>query len=269
MATSHTWIFLPCLQNLCYCPPTCKQVLLLQSKTECVYFGNRHLSICQHKTININRETINTSTKVKYLGSQLDEELKFKQHVQAKCKAAVINLCQIQNIRRYLAIEICHQLILSLVILHLDYRNAIPSGCSEVMIELLKKVQNMSARIMLNKHPRDSATQGLKLLHLLPIWYRIDYKVAMLVFKSIQDMAPKYLTELLTENKISRLALHSAHRNKLLTIPRTTRKTFASRAFSVYGLAVWNKLPDHIRTSANYNTFKRKLKMHLFKWAFI
>ena len=128
--------------------------------------------------------------------------LKFKQHVQAKCKPAVINLCKIQNIRRYLTKVLCHQLILSLVITHLDYGNAILSGCPEVMIELLQKVQNMAARIILNKHPRDSETQCLKLLHWLPIQCRIDYNVAMLVFKSIHDMAPKYLTELLTEKNL-------------------------------------------------------------------
>ena len=55
-------------------------------------------------------------------------------------------------------------------------------------------------------------------------------------------MAPKYLTALLTEKKISRLRLHSVNRNKLLTVPRTTGKTFASIAVSVHGLTVWNKI---------------------------
>ena len=74
-------------------------------------------------------------------------------------------------------------------------------------IELLQKVQNMVARIILNKHPRDSATQCLKLLHCLSIQYKNDYKVAMLVFTSIHDMAPKHLTDLLTERKIWDYAL--------------------------------------------------------------
>ena len=37
-------------------------------------------------------------------------------------------------------------------------------------------------------------------------------------------MSPKYLMELLTEKKISRLGLGSANKNKLLTIPNTVRK---------------------------------------------
>ena len=74
--------------------------------------------------------------------------------------------------------------------------------------------------------------------------------------------------ELFIEKKISRLGLCLANKNELLTLPNTTGKTFASTAFSVYGPNVWNNLPDHIRTSANYNTFKRELKKHFLKLAF-
>ena len=51
-----------------------------------------------------------------------------------------------------------------------------------------------------------------------------DYKAAVLVFKGIHDMATKYPTELLAGKKISKLGLCSANRNKLLNVPRTTRK---------------------------------------------
>ena len=67
--------------------------------------------------------------------------------------------------------------------LNLDYGNAILSGCPDITVELLQKVQNMAARIIPNKNPRDSATHCPKSLHLLPVQYSIDYKVATLVFK--------------------------------------------------------------------------------------
>ena len=105
--------------------------------------------------ININGEIINRSTKVKYLGGHLDEQLNFKQHVQVKCKAAIINVCKIQNIRRYLTKELCHQLVLSLTISHFEYGNAILSGCPDLTIEL-QKVQNTATKIILNKKLRDS-----------------------------------------------------------------------------------------------------------------
>ena len=85
----------------------------------------------------------------------------------------------------------------------------------------------------------------------------MDYYTATLVFKSTRDMAPKYHMELLTEKKISGLGSHSTNKNKLLTIPNTTRETFASNAFSVYGPTVWNNLPYYIRTPANHNSYKK------------
>ena len=73
---------------------------------DAVHIKNRNYILWKQTTTNemptqdkINGESINRSTKVKYLRSQLDEELELKQHVQAKCKDTVINLCNIQNIR--------------------------------------------------------------------------------------------------------------------------------------------------------------------------
>ena len=90
---------------------------LNESKTQFIYFPSRQQQTkCHHNTININEEIINRSTKVKYLEGHLDEQLNFKQHLQVKCTAAIINPCKIQNIRRCLTKEICHQLVLSLAI---------------------------------------------------------------------------------------------------------------------------------------------------------
>ena len=51
----------------------------------------------------------------------------------------------------------------------MHYNNATVSGCPDVTVELLQKVQDMAARITLNKRLRDSARQCLKSLHWLPI----------------------------------------------------------------------------------------------------
>ena len=112
--------------------------------------------------------------------------------------AAIIKLCKIRNIRRYLTKDIWHQLVLSLTISHLDYGNVIFSGCPDVRIELLQKVKNTAAIIILYKKTQRQCKKNLKSLHWLQIWHRIDYKNAMLVFKSTYDMALKYIKELLS-----------------------------------------------------------------------
>ena len=53
-----------------------------------------------------------------------------------------------------------------------------------------------------------------------------------------------------------------------LTVPRTKHKTFADRSFSVAGPRLWNSVPHHIKTIDNRDSFKAKLKTHLFNNAF-
>ena len=102
---------------------------LNESKTEFIYFGSRQqLKKCTFDKININSETIQRNITVKYLGGHLDQYLNFRKHVITKCKAAMINICKIRMIQRFLTRETCHQLTLSLAISHLNYGNAILIG---------------------------------------------------------------------------------------------------------------------------------------------
>ena len=54
-----------------------------------------------------------------------------------------------------------------------------------------------------------------------------------------------------------------------LLVPTTKRKTFADRSFSVYGPKLWNTLPEETRKLDNYENFKKQLKAHLFRKAFM
>ena len=237
---------------------------LNESKTEFIYFGSRQqLKKCTFDKININNETIQRSDTVKYLGEYLDQNLNFKKHIITKCKAALINIRKIRMIRKFLTREICHQLMLSLAISHLDYGNAILIGCPNTTLGLMQKVQNTAARMVLNKHHSHSATECLKQLHWLPIKSRIEYKVLTIVFKCKHGMAPKYLQDLLHPREHQRQGLKSNDK-QLFRIPPTTRRTFADRSFSVKGPKLWNDLPNHIQTITSYSIFKKQLKTHLF-----
>jgi hypothetical protein len=105
-------------------------------------------------------------------------------------------------------------------------------------------------------------------LHLLPIVFRIQFKIALLVFKTLRGMAPSYICELITEQTPGCYALRSDNQ-QLLKIPRTKSKTFGDRAFAVAAPKIWNSLPQSIKDSNNINSFKTNLKTFLFKTAFL
>ena len=43
-----------------------------------------------------------------------------------------------------------------------------------------------------------------------------------------------------------------------LLIPKTTKKTFAARSFSVKGAELWNNLQNSVKISSSVDDFRRK-----------
>ena len=89
-------------------------------------------------------------------------------------------------------------------------------------------------------------------LHWLPLQYRIQLKILLLVHKSIHGKDPAYLASMLEEYRPSR-SLSSAQQSRLL-VPRTFKK-YGERAFSVAGLKLRNELRDDTKMSEMVDSF--------------
>ena len=55
------------------------------------------------------------------------------------------------------------------------------------------------------------------------------------------------------------------HLKKLLIVPKCNLKTYGHRAFSYRAPTLWKALSDYIRQTDCLETFKAKLKTHLFR----
>ena len=239
------------------------------AKTEVITFGSPCLIAKQSiSSINVAGDEINTSDCIKYLGAYLDATLSFKEFIKQKCKIAVINIRNISQIRKYIDIKTAKQLASSLILSHLDYSNNILSGLPASTLKPLQGVQNWAARTVLCRSKYDSAREALQQLHWLPIRERIDFKVACLVFKCLNNMAPSPLSDLLSPRIYTRHTRASVNDNSELYVPLVKKNTFASRSFSVYGPTIWNTLPPNLRINKDFGTFKKHLKTFLFRRAF-
>ncbi len=79
----------------------------------------------------------------------------------------------------------------------LDYCSSLYCGSSKSLIDRLQLVQNAAARFLHNSRKSTHITPILRILHWLPIKFRIDFKILLFVYKSLHDLAPIYLSELL------------------------------------------------------------------------
>ena len=146
------------------------QLLMNNAKIEFILFGSRQqLRKCTTKSLSANGEEISHSNCIKYLATWMDQELSFRQHVMNKCRVAMLNIQQIKLIRNILNEETTHTLVLSVIMSHLNYCKAIIYGLPKVDLKGLERVQNVAAKLVLNKSCRDSVTKCMFHLHWLPI----------------------------------------------------------------------------------------------------
>ena len=96
----------------------------------------------------------------------------------------------------------------------------------------------------------------------------INFKISVLVYKCLHGKALEYLQNLLITYIPRREGLRSEAIIDRLIVPRTEKKTFADRIFSVVGPKVWNSLPNDVKLQKDIEHFKKSLKTHLFKLAF-
>jgi len=84
-----------------------------------------------------------------------------------------------------------------------------------------QRVLHAAARTVLDLKPRDRVTPALQELHWLPVVERIQYKLCLLVHKSLLGHTPEYISDLVTSvaNIPDRSTLHASSCGNLV-MPR-------------------------------------------------
>ena len=110
-------------------------------------------------------------------------------------------------------------------------------------------------------------TPILQDLHWLRSPERIDFKLAVLVYRCLHGLAPRYLSyyiQSVTDSNRRRLRSSSSQ----LVIRRTRLSTIGDRAFTVAGSRLLNSLPPDVTSAPTLTVFRNRLKTFLFSRSF-
>jgi len=242
---------------------------LNDDKTEVMFIASDYYrKLITLENFSIDSTVIVPTSSVRNIGVIFDHALTMKNQVTTVCRSLHLHLRNIGSIRKCISHEACEKLIHALVTSRLDNGNATLYGLPDTQLGRLQRMLHIAARILTLTPVYNHITPILIELHWLPVSKRIEYKILLLTFKSLNGLAPQYLSDLLiSRDSISQRNTRSSNTN-LLEVPSSRTTTFGNRAFSRTAPALWKCLPVQLRTMTELVPFKKSLKTHLFKNAY-
>ena len=240
-------------------------LMLNEDKTEVIVFGPK--SHREAVSQLLHSQGLKCTNEVKNLGVFFDSDLNFSKHFSNITKTAIFQIRNIAKIRSFISFTDAETLIHAFVTNHLDYCNSLFSGLPKSSLNRLQIIQNTAARVLTKTRKFDHITPVLATLHWLPVSFRIDFKIALLVYKSLNGLAPFYIFNLLSPHIPTR-NLRSANKLLLSPPPKPKRVTEGGRSFAARAPPLWNQLPLEIKMAPSVATFKTLLKTHFYRQAF-
>ena len=248
-----------------------RRLQLNAAKTELIWFGSRQMIQKLNGadlSLQLDSGSIHPVTVVRDLGVTLDSQLSMKQHISKVAAICFSQLRRLRQLRHLVGQEVTSQLVSAFILSRLDYCNAVLANLPLNAIDLLQRVQNAAARLVLNIRPRDHVTPALQQLHWLPVNLRITYKLCLMMHNIHHGHAPSYLRDSVTPiaTATGRSGLRS--RDTARYVKAATMTKFGERCFSFAGPEAWNSLPAQLHSVSDCNSFKKQLKTVLFDRAF-
>ena len=256
----------------------CKNFMKLnEDKTKLMLIGTPHvINSCRRFWVKVNDTCITCCTEddeIMSLGVQLDQNLSLKKQIGRVCKKAYGQIMNLGRIRAVLSENLKIMLVKTLVISQLDYSNAIYYNLPDYLIKKLERVLNAALRFIYGIKRREDITPYYIKAHILPIRFRVEYKICLLTHKAVHGEAPEYIKSLIhlrhplksmicvpTNEYIPR----STEDDVLLQRPKLGNSALSERRFSHQAPAIWNTLPYNIRRCKNTEIFKKELKTLFF-----
>ena len=126
-------------------------------------------------------------------------------------------------------------------------------GISEGCCKDLHRLQKRAARIILRKNTSNDTFCALNWINLAS---RSKMYKCILVFKCLNNLVPKYLTQYFARN--ADLHDHATRRSNDLHSPKPKRN-MGKKTLKYAGAIYFNSLPNYVKCTTSVNSFKKML----------
>ena len=231
------------------------EMMIQPKKSKCMVITSRQKHQLEPLTLNlsIDSNTIEQVHTHKVLGINIDDELRWENHINSLSKKLARNMFLLNRLKFYIDVDARKMFFNAHCLSHINYASTIWSNAAENHLKKLDSLYKRAAKIIL-PDPLLSTLQKQTTLDILPLNKQLDFNKLVAVFKTRINLAPDHITNLLIE---STNRYHS--QNYLLPL---TRIDLFKTSFSFSGAFLWNSLPPYLKLCSSLSSFKSKLRHH-------
>ena len=207
---------------------------LNSEKTGVIWFSSRrNLKNIPSYSVRVLESNIFPSKSVRNLGISMDRDLTMSTQISKTIQMCFTSLCQIRSIKGCLTMDSLKTLASALVLSRIDYGNMALVSLPKVATQSFQSIINTTARLITGVRKYDHITPVLKELHWLKIDERIEYKIALQMYKGLSNEGSAYLTRdlVLVANLPEKQRLRSA-KSKDVVSNKHNLKSLGLRRFS-------------------------------------
>ena len=229
------------------------------AKTELMIIGSRQRlnAQCEEINISIDDRTIRRVDHTKSLGLTIDAQLSWSKHVDEISKKVSSAIGALKRVRPFIPTDIAVQIYNALILPHFDYCSPVWDGMSGCLSDKLQKLQNRAARVITRSPFDTSSNLLLAMLKWDKLSLRRKKQKALIMYKTLNELAPDYLQCLFTQRHVNDYNLRNLEGKLSLPKPNTN---YLKRSFCYSGACLWNNLPQDLKSVRSIGQFKRGIK---------
>lgn len=199
----------------------------------------------------------------KHLGLYITQNFTWTHHIDCTIVKASKRLHLINQVKYYLPRRSLCSLYTNMVLPIIEYCDVIYDNCSMKDSLALENVQRRAALMCTGAYRHTSNDSLLAELGWQPLRIRRQTHKLYLFYKIMNQLTPEYLRYIIPHQRPDNYGLRSTS-NATLTIP-FSRLSSTRNAYTHSTVKLWNTLPHDIRSVDSLNSFKVKLKQHLYR----
>lgn len=232
------------------------------SKTNFMIMGTHQKTTKCFDEVNITLDgtQLTRVNQTKFLGVIIDENLTWKDHIDAISKTISRNVGVLNKLKHFIPNRILYSLYCTLILPYISYGILAWGATCKIYMDKIFKLQKRAMRTISNSHFRSHSAPIFKNLKVLNVYdmYKVDLGVFM--YKHFNGQLPQIFNEYF--NKFTDIHDRDTRNNNDYQFMKN-KTAMASRGVRSSGPCLWNTLSPNIKMSINIKQFKKQFKNEL------